>query len=137
LLLPAGLLRRSRLLRPAGLLSRRGLLRRSRRLSRLTGRSSCHGQVGVTRHRQPAVGAEAVFAAVDGGAPGAGRDSCLAQHSHGLALLQRRLYRPQLVVDVAERAELREHQRVVSGSEAVQVVDQAAQVPVGQLAGTS
>ena len=45
------------------------------------------------------------------------------------------LERPQLAVDVAERVELRQHERVVALAEAVQVEDEAAEVAVGQLAG--
>ena len=91
------------------------------------GRSAGDRQVDVAAHRQPAVGAEVVLAAVDRGAAGAGGDAGLAQDRHRLALCQGGLERAQLGVDVAERAQLGEHQRVVALAEAVQVEDQPAE----------
>lgn len=43
--------------------------------------------------------------------------------------------RAQLGVDLTERAELGEYERVVASAEAVQVVDQPTEVAVGELAG--
>ena len=93
------------------------------------------GQVGVAADRQPAVGAEAVFACVDGGAARTGGDAGLAQHGDRLALLQRAFERAQLAVDAIEHAQLGDHQWVVALAEAVQVEDQPAEVAVGELTG--
>ena len=97
-------------------------------------RSETGRQIDVTAHRQPAVGAEAVFAAVDRGAAGARGDAGLAQDGDWPALLQGAFERAQLGVDVAERGQLGEHEGVVALPEAVQVEDQAAEVAVGELA---
>ncbi len=48
-----------------------------------------------------------------------------------------RLERAQLVVDLAERAQLGHHQRIVSLSVAVEGEDETAEVAVGELAGPS
>ena len=53
----------------------------------------------------------------------------------GLWCDERPLESPQLAVDVAERVELVEHERVVALPEAVQVEDQSSEVAVGELAG--
>jgi hypothetical protein len=57
----------------------------------------------------------------------------LAQHAHGLTLLQRPLERSQLGVYVGKCVELGLHHLVVSLAEAVQVEHQPAEVPVSQL----
>ena len=90
--------------------------------------------LGVAVHGEPAVGAEAVLAAVDRRAARAGGDAGVAQDRHRLVLGEGAFERAQLGVDVAERRELGEHQRVVALAEAVQVEDQAAEVAVGELA---
>jgi hypothetical protein len=71
---------------------------------------------------------------VDGGAAGAGGDARFAQNGDGHAFFQGVLQRAQLGVDVAEGVQLGQHQRVVALPEAMQVEDQPAEVPVGQLA---
>ncbi len=88
----------------------------------------------MTVHRQAAVRAEAIVAAMDRSAARTGRDAGLAHDRHRLALLQGGLERAQLTIDVAEGGELGDHQRVVAPAEAMQVEDQAAEVAVGQLA---
>jgi hypothetical protein len=75
-----------------------------------------------------------VLAAVDGGAARACRDTGFAQDRHGLMLIEGGLQRAQLRVDLAERAQLGDHQSVVALPEAVQVEDQPAKVAVGELA---
>ena len=97
------------------------------------GRLEIAQQVRVATERQPAVGAEAVLAAVDRRAARAGGDTGFAQDRDGLALGQRRLQRAQLGVDVPERVELGDHQSVVALAEAVQVEDEAAEVAIGEL----
>jgi hypothetical protein len=87
----------------------------------------------MARHRQTAVRAVAVFAAVDRGAARAGGDARLAEDCHRASFSQSRLDRPQLPVDVAESAQLCEDQRVIALAEAVQVVDEAAEIAVGEL----
>jgi hypothetical protein len=89
----------------------------------------------MAAHRQPAVGAEPILAAVDGRAAGACGDPRHAQDRYGLALSERGLERAKLAVDLTERAQLREHERVVSLAEAMQVEDQATEVAIGELAG--
>lgn len=64
----------------------------------------------------------------------AGRYSRLAQDSDRLALLQGRLDRAQLTVDVPERRQLAEYQGVVALAESMQVEDQPAKVSIGELA---
>jgi hypothetical protein len=88
----------------------------------------------VTVHGEAAVGAEAVAAAVDRRAARAGGDAGLAHDRHRLTLSQGCLEYAQLGVDVAERGELGDHQRVVALAKAVQVEDQPAEVAVGKLA---
>jgi hypothetical protein len=63
----------------------------------------------------------------------AGGDAGVAQDRYRLALGERGFERAQLGVDVSERAELGDHQRVVTLAEAVQVEDQPAEVAVGEL----
>lgn len=83
--------------------------------------------------RKAAVGAEPIFAGVDGGAASARRDARLPQHRHSSALAQRVFDRPQLGVDVAERRQLRHHERVVPLAEPMEVEDKSAQIAVGEL----
>ena len=64
----------------------------------------------------------------------AGGDAGVAQDGHRLVLGERAFERAQLGVDLAERRELGEHERVVALAEAVEVEDQAAEVAVGELA---
>jgi len=90
-------------------------------------------QVDVSSDGEPAVRAEAVLAAVDRGASGAGGDAGLVQDRHGPTFFQGGLQRDQLGVDLAECVQLRHHQRVVALPEAVQGEDQAAEVAVGEL----
>ena len=90
--------------------------------------------LGAAVHREPAVGAEAVLAAVDRRAARAGGDAGVAQDGHRLVLGEGAFERAQLDVDLAERRELGEHERVVALAEAVEVVDQTAEVAVGELA---
>jgi hypothetical protein len=63
-----------------------------------------------------------------------GGDAGVAQDRHRLALGERGFERAQLGVDVPERAELGDHQRVIALAEAVQVEDQPAEVAIGELA---
>jgi predicted dinucleotide-utilizing enzyme len=74
-----------------------------------------------------------VVAAVERRAAWAGGDAGLVQDRHRLVLSQGALERPQLGVDVAERAQLGDHERVVALSEAVQIEDQPAEVAIGEL----
>ena len=110
-------------------------LGRARLGRQAAGRGARDRQVGVPAHRQAAVRAEAVFAAVDRGAARAGGYPGLAQHGDRLGARAAPLDRAQLAVDLAERVQLGEHQRVVALAEAVQVEDEAAEVAVGELAG--
>ena len=71
---------------------------------------------------------------MDGGAARAGGDAGLAQDGDGLALAEGGFERAQLGVDVPERGELGQHERVVALAEAVQVEDEPAEVAVGELA---
>ena len=71
---------------------------------------------------------------MDRGAAWAGGDAGVAQHRHRLVLGEGAFERAQLGVDLTERAELGEHERVVALAEAVQVVDQPAEVAIGELA---
>jgi len=71
---------------------------------------------------------------VDRRATRARGDARLAQDRQRLALLERGFERAQLGVDLAQSAELGEHERVVSLSEAVQAEDQPAQVAICELA---
>jgi hypothetical protein len=71
---------------------------------------------------------------VDRRAAGTGGDAGLAQHGHRLTFLQGALERAQLGVDLRERVQLGEDQRVVACSEAMQVEDETAEIAVGQLA---
>ena len=75
-----------------------------------------------------------VLAAMNGGAAGARCDAGLTQHGHGLLLAECGLQRAQLRIDLAERAQLGDHQGVVALSEAVQVEDKPAEVAIGELA---
>jgi hypothetical protein len=93
-----------------------------------------HRALGAEVHRQAAVGAEAVVAAVDRRAARARRHTRLAQDRHCSALGQGRFQSPQLAIDTSDRLELGEHQRVVASAESVQVEHEAAEVAVGQLA---
>jgi hypothetical protein len=71
---------------------------------------------------------------VDRRAARAGSESSLAQDRHRLALAQGRFERTQLGVYVAQRAELAQHELVVSLVEAMQVEHEPAEVAVGELA---
>jgi hypothetical protein len=71
---------------------------------------------------------------VDRRAARAGGDAGLPQHGHRLALLQKGFQRAQLGVDLSERAELGEHELVVSLAEAVQVEDEPAEITISELA---
>jgi hypothetical protein len=74
-----------------------------------------------------------VLAAVERRAARARGDAGLVQDGHRLVLSQGALKRTQLSVDVAERAQLGDHERVVALSEAVQIEDQPAEVAIGEL----
>ncbi len=76
-------------------------------------------QVDVAAHGQSAVGAEVVLAAVERRTARAGGDAGFAQDGHGLVLSQGALQREQLGVDVPERVQLGDDERVVALSEAV------------------
>ncbi len=129
---------------PSGAWRRRGTRkrcgrhrRRDGRWLRCCGRLRCgagYRKIGVAAHRHPAARTEAVFAAVDRGAPGTCCDTGLAQDCYRSALAERSFDRAQLGVDLIERCQLREYERVVALSEPVQVEDQAAEVAVGELA---
>ena len=93
-----------------------------------------HRPLGAEVHRQAAVGAEAIVAAVDRGAARACRHARLAQDGHGAALGQGSFEGAQLGVDASDRLELGEHQLVVASAEPVQVEHEPAEVAVGQLA---
>jgi hypothetical protein len=80
------------------------------------------------------VGAEAVVAAVDGGAARTCRHARLAQHGHSPTLGKGVLQGAQLGVDAPDRLELGEYERVVAAAEPVQVEDEPAEVAIGQLA---
>jgi len=71
---------------------------------------------------------------VDRRAPRAGGDAGFTQDRERVALLQGALQRAQLGVELADRAQLGEHQRVVALAEPVKVEDQASEVAVGELA---
>jgi hypothetical protein len=71
---------------------------------------------------------------VDRGTPWASVDPRLAQNGHRLALLQGGFQRAQLRVDLAQRAQLGEHELVVALSEAMQAEDEPSEVAVGELA---
>jgi hypothetical protein len=88
----------------------------------------------MTVHREPAVGTEAILAAMNGGASWAGRDAGVAQHRHRLIFGESSFERAQLRVDVSKCAELGVYQRVISLAKAVQVEDEPAEVAVSQLA---
>jgi hypothetical protein len=90
-------------------------------------------EIDAAAHRQPAVGAEAVFAAVDRGAARAGGDAGLAQDGDGATLAECAFQRPQLGVDMPDRGQLGEHQRVVALAEAMQVEHEPTEVSVGEL----
>jgi len=70
---------------------------------------------------------------VDRGAARARGDACLAQNGDRLALAERAFDRSQLAVDLRERGQLREYQRVVALPEAMQVEHQPAEVAIGEL----
>jgi pyruvate/2-oxoglutarate dehydrogenase complex dihydrolipoamide acyltransferase (E2) component len=71
---------------------------------------------------------------VDRSAALAGANPCLAQHGHPLLFPKRRFQRAQLGVDLAQLAQLGEHQRIVSLPEAVQAEDEPSQIAIGKLA---
>jgi hypothetical protein len=70
---------------------------------------------------------------VDGGAARTGGDAGLAQHRHGLALLEGALHASQLSIDVTEGGQLGEYEGIVSLAEAVEVEDEAPEVTIGEL----
>jgi hypothetical protein len=71
---------------------------------------------------------------VDRCAPGTGHDPGLAQHGHGLAVLQRRLQRSQLPVYLAQATKLCCQQLLAAATKAVQIEQQPAEITVGELA---
>jgi hypothetical protein len=71
---------------------------------------------------------------VDGGTSRARDHTRLAQRGDASALLESPFQRAQLAVDRRERPELGQYERVVALREAVQLEDQTAQIPVGELA---
>jgi hypothetical protein len=71
---------------------------------------------------------------VDRGAARARGDAHFAQHGHGPAIVQRVFELAQLRVDLAQRRELGEHERIVALTEAMQVEHQSTEVAVGELA---
>jgi hypothetical protein len=71
---------------------------------------------------------------VDRGAARARRDPGLPQDRHRVARAEGGFERAQLRVDLPDGAELGEHQGIVALAEAVEVEDEAAEVPVCQLA---
>ena len=87
----------------------------------------------MAAHRESAVRAEVIVAAVDRGAARAGRDPGLAQDRDGLTLAEGRFQRAQLGVDLPKRVQLVEHQLIVALAEAMQVEDEPAEVAVGEL----
>jgi hypothetical protein len=90
-------------------------------------------EVRMAAHRHPAVRAELVLAAVDRSAARTCGDAGLAQDRHRPPVGEHVFQSPDLPVDLPERGELCEHERVVALSEAVQVEDEAAEVSVGEL----
>ena len=84
--------------------------------------------------RESTVRAEVIFAGVDRRAPRTSCDAGLPQDGHRPTLPQHAFQRAQLGVDVPERRQLGENQRVVALPEAVQVEHQPAKVAIAELA---
>lgn len=86
-------------------------------------------------HREPAVGAEAILAAVNRRAARASGNAGVTQHGYRPMLAECSFERPQLGVDLPERSELAHYESIVALAEAVEVEDQTTEIAVGELAG--
>jgi len=105
-----------------------------RRLHLASHRCGGNRAVRIGVEGQPAARAEAVVAAVNRGTARACGDPDFAQHRHRPVVAQAVFEPAQLGVDLTQRGELGEDQRVVALAEAVQVEYESAEIAVGKLA---